>query len=223
MLLQFFWLCYTLPSNIKSLKVKIAQSNQALAWVLITTASTKLLRELRSTMNLNKSLSLLPGFLVVCVSACGGGSVGDDADQNVVRSLFAVGDVFEGVEDGGPVEGDVSTNDQGNNLGFAIDTASSMVNGTLEFNPNGTFIYMPNPDFFGTDRIDYVATDSVSGQSDMATLTINIANDFEFIEEYGWQMVWGDEFNSDSLDSSLWNAVNGSVSGGNLVISQPTR
>jgi len=219
MLLQFFWLCYTLPSNIKSLKVKIAQSNQALAWVLITTASTKLLRELRSTMNLNKSLSLLPGFLVVCVSACGGGSVGDDADQNVVRSLFAVGDVFEGVEDGGPVEGDVSTNDQGNNLGFAIDTASSMVNGTLEFNPNGTFIYMPNPDFFGTDRIDYVATDSVSGQSDMATLTINIANDFEFIEEYGWQMVWGDEFNSDSLDSSLWNAVNGSVSGGNLVIS----
>ena len=129
-------------------------------------------------MNLNKSLSLLPGFLVVCVSACGGGSVGDDADQNVVRSLFAVGDVFEGVEDGGPVEGDVSTNDQGNNLGFAIDTASSMVNGTLEFNPNGTFIYMPNPDFFGTDRIDYVATDSVSGQSDMATLTINIANDF---------------------------------------------
>ncbi|MGK0293311.1 MAG: hypothetical protein ACI9U1_001705 [Porticoccaceae bacterium] len=169
-------------------------------------------------MNVNKNLSMLYLFAATCLTACGGGGVGGDADQNVVRTLFAVGEVIEAVEDGGPVEGDVSANEQGANLSYAIASGSAMANGTLEFNADGTFIYTSNPDFFGTDSIDYVVTDTASGETDTATLTINVANDFEAIEEYGWQLVWSDEFNSDNLDGSRWEAVNSSVFGGHLVI-----
>ena len=122
-------------------------------------------------------------FVATCLTACGGGSVGGDADQNAVRTLFAVGEVVEALEDAGPVEGDVSANEQGANLSYAIASGSAMANGTLEFNADGTFIYTSNPDFFGTDSIDYVVTDTVSGETDTATLTINVANDFETIEE----------------------------------------
>ena len=48
------------------------------------------------------------------MQSCGGGTAGD-ADKNV-ESIFAVGDVFETVEDGGALEGDVSSNDIGENL-----------------------------------------------------------------------------------------------------------
>lgn len=170
-------------------------------------------------MNVSKKFSLLPMFLALILSSCGGGGVGGDADLNVVRTVFAVGEVVEALEDGGSVEGDVSTNDQGSNLVFALVSGSSVVNGDLVFNDDGTFVYTPFPDFFGEDSVDYTVTDSVSGETDSATLTISVANDFEVIEEYGWNLVWSDDFNSGDLDPLLWSAVNGVVSGGNLVIS----
>ena len=137
-------------------------------------------------MNVSKKFSLLPMFLALILSSCGGGGVGGDADLNVVRTVFAVGEVVEALEDGGSVEGDVSTNDQGNNLVFALVSGSSVVNGDLVFNDDGTFVYTPFPDFFGEDSVDYTVTDSVSGETDSATLTISVANDFEVIEEYGY-------------------------------------
>jgi hypothetical protein len=170
-------------------------------------------------MNVSKKFSLLPIFLALILSSCGGGGVGGDADLNVVRTVFAVGEVVEVLEDGGSVEGDVSTNDQGSNLVFALVSGSSVVNGDLVFNDDGTFVYTPFPDFFGEDSVDYTVTDSVSGETDSATLTISVANDFEVIEEYGWNLVWSDDFNSGELDPLLWSAANGVVSGGNLVIS----
>ena len=108
---------------------------------------------------------------------------------------------------------------QGSNLVFALVSGSSVVNGDLVFNDDGTFVYTPFPDFFGEDSVDYSVTDSVTKETDSATLTISVANDFEVIEEYGWNLVWSDDFNSGELDPSLWSAVNGIVSGGNLVIS----
>ena len=58
-----------------------------------------------------KLLITLPSiFLVLVIQSCGGGTAGD-AEQNVERTIFAVGDVFETVEDGGALEGDVSSND----------------------------------------------------------------------------------------------------------------
>ena len=135
-----------------------------------------------------------------------------------MRTLFAVGDVVEAVEDGGPVDGDVSSNDRGGTFTYSLVDGSSVENGTLEFNEDGTFIYTPNPDFFGTDSVDYVATDSASGESDTATLTIVVENDFEQIEEYGWNLVWSDDFNGETLDAAMWGGVNASLSSGSLVI-----
>mgnify|MGYP001595845832 CR=1 FL=1 len=166
----------------------------------------------------NKIHTALYFLLAASLTACGGGGSGGDADQNVVRTLFAVGDIVETVEDGGSVEGDVSTNDRGGVFTYALASGASMANGVLEFNQDGSFIYTPNADFFGTDSVDYVATDPASGETDTATLTINVENDFEQIEEYGWQLVWSDDFNSGEFDTALWSGVNASVSGGNLVV-----
>ena len=160
---------------------------------------------------IRKIITIISGIILpLLLSNCGGGTAGD-GDQNVVRTIFAVGDVFETVEDGGPLEGDVSSNDIGENLTFALSVNASMSNGELNFNSDGTFVYTPDPDFFGSDSVTYDVTDSVSGESDSASLTINVENDFEFVEEYGWELVWSDEFNGDSLDNLQWTSQNASV------------
>tara|TARA_X000000368_G_scaffold241863_2_gene191077 strand:- start:2170 stop:4632 length:2463 start_codon:yes stop_codon:yes gene_type:complete len=167
---------------------------------------------------IRKITTIISGIiLLLSLYNCGGGTAGD-GDQNVVRTIFAVGDVFETVEDGGPLEGDVSSNDIGENLTFALSVNASMSNGELNFNSDGTFVYTPDPDFFGSDSVTYDVTDSVSGESDSASLTINVENDFEFVEEYGWELVWSDEFNGDSLDNLQWTSQNASVSSGNLYV-----
>ena len=156
---------------------------------------------------------------IFSLSACGGDGGGGDADQNVVRDIFAVGDMVETKEDGGEVVGDVSTNDLGDSLSFALADGQSMKNGTLTFNSDGTFAYTPNLDFFGSDSITYVAINTLTGATSTATLTINVVNDFERLDEYGWELVWGDNFNTaDTFDSSLWAGENVTVSGGSLKI-----
>ncbi|MCJ8321186.1 MAG: carbohydrate-binding protein [Colwellia sp.] len=162
----------------------------------------------------NKLLIALSLTVATSLTACGGG----DADQNVVRNLFAVGDIVEGVEDGDPVEGDVSKNDIGEGLTFAVAEGSGVENGTLEFNADGSFIYTPSADFFGIDSITYVATQSSTGETDTALLTFDIANDFESIEDYGWGLVLSDEFDTAELDESVWTGVNASIADGVLVI-----
>jgi len=169
------------------------------------------------SMSFRKHTVCCTAIIIGQLSGCGG-TVGGDADDFTERTLFAVGDIFETVEDGGPVEGDVSTNDQGNNLSFALSPDSVMSHGDLIFNSDGSFIYTPSKDFFGQDSVTYVATDTVSGESDSARLTIDVINDFETLEEYGWQLVWSDEFNADTVDASLWQVDGGSLSSGSLVL-----
>ncbi|MFQ3287970.1 MAG: hypothetical protein ACI93V_000180 [Alteromonadaceae bacterium] len=166
------------------------------------------------TMIENKLLLALSLTVATSLTACGGG----DADENVVRNLFAVGDIVEGIEDGDPVEGDVSTNDQGEGLTFALTEGSVMENGTLVFNADGTFLYTPNPEFFGTDTVSYVVTQSSTRETDTALLTLDIESDFESLGEYGWELEWSDEFDQAELDNSLWAVENASIAAGNLVI-----
>lgn len=163
----------------------------------------------------NKLLLALSLTAATCLTACGGGG---DAEQNVVRDLFAVGEVIEGTEDDGPIEGDVSKNDQGDGLTYALADGSTAANGSLVFNVDGSFIYTPSADFFGTDSISYVVTHTATGQTDTALLTIKVENDFELLEEYGWSLTWSDEFNTDGLNGSMWTGENVSVSEGNLLI-----
>ena len=156
---------------------------------------------------------------IFSLTACGGDGGGGDADQNVVRDIFAVGDIVETKEDGGEVVGDVSTNDLGDNLSFALADGQSTQNGTITFNSDGTFAYTPNLDFFGSDSITYVATNTITGATSTAALTINVVNDFERLDEYGWELVWSDNFNTaDAFDSSIWVGDNIAVSGGSLKI-----
>ena len=62
-----------------------------------------------------KLLTFFPSiFLVLVIQSCGGGTAGD-AEQNVERTIFAVGDAFETVEDRGALVGDASSNDVGEN------------------------------------------------------------------------------------------------------------
>jgi hypothetical protein len=166
-----------------------------------------------------KVLIALSVPFIFSLTACGGDGGGGDADQNVVRDIFAVGDIVETKEDGGEVVGDVSTNDLGDNLSFALADGQSTQNGTITFNSDGTFSYTPNLDFFGSDSITYVATNNITGATSTAALTINVVNDFERLDEYGWELVWSDNFNTaDAFDSSLWVGDNITVSGGNLKI-----
>jgi hypothetical protein len=167
------------------------------------------------TMIKNKLLLALSLTAATCLTACGGGG---DAEQNVVRDLFAVGEVIEGTEDDGPIEGDVSKNDQGDGLTYALADGSTAANGSLVFNVDGSFIYTPSADFFGTDSISYVVTHTATGQTDTALLTIKVENDFELLEEYGWSLTWSDEFNTDGLNGSMWTGENVSISEGNLLI-----
>lgn len=164
-------------------------------------------------MDRNKLYLALSLAAASSLTACGGGG---DADETVVRNVFAAGDVFKALEDGDPIEGDVSENDAGEGLTFALDSGSTTPNGVLVFNADGTFSYTPNADFSGRDTFTYVATHTASGDTSSAQVTIQVASDFETIDEAGWNLVWSDEF--DTLDTTAWDAMNASVADGVLSV-----
>lgn len=169
-------------------------------------------------MTKNKKLFAQAVVAVSLLAGCGGG----DADENVTRNLFAVGEIVDAIEDDGPVSGDVSQNDAGDNLTYALAAGSAVSNGELVFNTDGTFTYTPNPDFFGTDSVSYIATQESTGDTSTAILTINVENDFEFIEEYGWSLVLNEEFDTATLDENLWTGVNTTIVDGILNLNAQT-
>lgn len=167
------------------------------------------------TMKRNKLLLALSISIATAMTGCGSDG---DADKKVVRDLFAVGDTFEGVEDGDPITGNVGENDEGEGLTFALKEGESVENGTLDFNADGSFTYTPNQDFYGIDSVAYIATQESTGQTDWAKLNFDVENDFEHIGEYGWSLVWADEFDGESIDSEKWTADNASLVDGSIII-----
>ena len=167
---------------------------------------------------MNRTTILLTILAVVFLSACGGGSSEITPKEDSSRVVLGFGEIIETVEDGGSVYDDVSKNDIGNNLRYSLANGSSMTNGLLEFNSDGTFTYTPNSDFYGQDSVEYVITDSVSGETAAAKLTIDVVNDYEFLEEYGWKLEWEDDFNASQLDGNRWESLNAELSGGNLFL-----
>ena len=176
---------------------------------------TKTIINKRFTMNNNKLIVAL-SIAAATLTACGGS--GGDADEVVVRNVFAVGDVVDAVEDGGAVEDDVSTNDRGDDLVFALAQGSTTQNGTLVFNADGTFTYTPNPDFSGDDTFSYVATQTTSGETATARVTMNVESDYETVEESGWTLSWSDDFDGTDVNAALWNASSASVADGYLML-----
>ena len=166
-------------------------------------------------MTKNKGLVAQALLAATFLTGCGGG----DSDEFVTRNVFAVGEIVDAVEDAGPVSGDVSLNDAGEGLSYALMSGSMMTNGEFVFNSDGTFTYTPNPDFYGTDSVTYVVTHAASGDTANAQLTMNVENDFEALEEYGWSLEWSDEFEGPTLDESLWTGLNTSVADGYVIMS----
>ena len=243
----------------------------------------------RFQMIAKKVLIALVLPFIFSLTACGGDSDGGggDADQNVVRDIFAVGDVLETKEDSPGVTGNVCENDlpdtcdlpdgsqnklsfalkkgeamdngsfsfcadgtykyspselftgsesiqynysgegaygigtleinileagqvetgtvldtnlHGDSATFALAAGEATDNGTLVFCDNGDIEYVPVQEFYGVDAINYVA--SLNGETSSALLTINVANDFETLDEYGWVEEWSDDF-TDENESNL--------------------
>ena len=120
---------------------------------------------------------------IFSLTACGGGGDGaGDADQNVVRDIFAVGDVFETKEDSPGVTGSVCENDLPNTcdlpdgdadkLSFALEKGEAMDHGSFSFCADGIYKYTPSDLFTGSESIQY--TYSGEGTYGVGTLEINI-------------------------------------------------
>ncbi|MGB2105635.1 MAG: carbohydrate-binding protein [Porticoccaceae bacterium] len=236
--------------------------------------------------------------LLFSLSACGGDGGGGDADQNVVRNIFAVGDILEAREDSSGVSGNVCENDlpdtceladgspqkllfalkkgeamesgsfsfcadgtykytpsefftgsesidytysgegtfgvgtldiniveagevkagsvsntnlHGDGVTYALAAGEAAENGSLVFCHNGDVEYTPVQDFYGVESLDYVA--SLNGDISTATLTINVANDFETLDEYGWNLEWSHDFTEPGeFNLGLWDGDNISLS-----------
>ncbi|MDC2891203.1 Ig-like domain-containing protein [Psychrosphaera algicola] len=104
-------------------------------------------------MRKSRLLRLILLASATSLTSCGGSG---DADENVVRNLFAIGETVEALEDGEMIEGDVSENDQGEGLSYVLSGDGLSENGELTFNADGTFTYKPNANFSGTDSYQYV-------------------------------------------------------------------
>ena len=126
----------------------------------------------------------------------------------------AVGDSFTVSEDK-LFSGDVSTNDP-LGAGRTYSVGSGPTNGTLELSSDGSFTYMPNPDYFGSDSFTVNVT-YLSGESSTSTVTLTIEDVPDTLEEWGWSMVWSDEFDGNTLDAANWTPQAGDGSDLGLV------
>jgi beta-glucanase (GH16 family) len=135
--------------------------------------------------------------LAAIVSGC---DTGSDLGQYKVE-LQAQDDSFSGKEDR-ELTGNVSANDS-LGAGRTYSVASGPANGTLDLSADGRFTYMPNPDFFGTDSFS-VNVSYLNGASDSSTTSLTIEDVPDTLEEWGWKLVWSDEFDGASLNPDNW-------------------
>src|SRR4029450_7672207 len=63
-----------------------------------------------------------------------------------------------------------------NNTPLAAVLVSTTANGVLTLNADGTYTYTPDADFNGTDSFTYRAVDSLTGASNVATVTITVTS-----------------------------------------------
>ena len=95
-------------------------------------------------------------------------------DVAPVTDLTAENDQYT-IEEGGALLGSVADNDatlSGGALTFAV--ATSVENGTLNFNADGSYEYTPSAGFSGADAFSYVVTDAASGESLTQTVEITV-------------------------------------------------
>ena len=91
----------------------------------------------------------------------------------------AVGDAYGVNEDGSltrDATGGVLANDSDvEDELLTVTLVDDVSNGTLSLSADGAFTYTPNPDFFGAETFSYRAGDSEGEQSDLTTVTVEVA------------------------------------------------
>jgi beta-glucanase (GH16 family) len=142
--------------------------------------------------------SLLP-LLAAAVVLSGCDTTDKTADHTGFQ-LEAIADSFTMSEDT-ELSGNVARNDFGSGRTYSI--SGDPANGTVEMSATGSFTYQPNPDYFGEDSFTVNVTDS-NGATASSTVSITIENVFDTVAEFGWEMVWSDEFDGASLDAANW-------------------
>ena len=143
-------------------------------------------------------LSLLP------VLALSVGLSGCDTGQSLGKfqtELQVTDDSFTVNEDE-MFAGDVSTNDS-LGAGRSYSVGSGPANGILDLSADGSFTYMPNADFFGSDSFA-INVSYADGTSASTTVSLTIGNAPDTLEEFGWAMVWSDEFDGTELNAANW-------------------
>ncbi len=151
------------------------------------------------------SLAAISLFLSGCDSA--------DKRPNAELELQLTPDSYTMQEDA-VLTSSVAGNDFGFGRTYAVGQAPA--NGSVEMAANGSFTYTPNPDYFGEDAFSVTVTDR-DGNSATSIVSIIIENVFDSVEEFGWEKVWGDEFDGDGLDAANWTPQLGDGSDVGLV------
>ena len=159
-------------------------------------------QDLRTLVSLVSAVAL---FVIVPGCDSDSGGVG-------VETLLAPApDSFSGTKNN-EVSGNVSFNDRGADLSYAMGTAP--VNGTVNLSPAGSFTYMPDAEFWGEDVFTVTVTDRTGAT---ASSTVSIWIEATEITDFGWSLVWSDEFNGDTLDAANWTPQLGDGSDVGLV------
>ncbi|MGI9237405.1 MAG: family 16 glycosylhydrolase [Woeseiaceae bacterium] len=147
----------------------------------------------------NRQNVLLPSILALSAIFAGC----DTTDKTLPKTelkLQATSDSYAMDEDT-VLTGDVANNDFGLNRSYSL--GSSPANGTADVSVNGSFTYQPNTDYFGDDSFTVNVTDG-NGATASSTVSIAIANVFDTVADFGWEMVWSDEFDGATLDATNW-------------------
>ena len=145
-----------------------------------------------------RSVALLPVIaLAALLSAC------DTTDKTLPQTelrLQAVPDSYT-IDEDTVLTGNAANNDFGKSRSYSL--GSGPANGTVEVSPSGSFTYQPNPDYFGDDSFTLNVTDA-DGATASSTVSITIVNVFDTVAEFGWEMVWSEEFDGAALDAANW-------------------
>ena len=161
-----------------------------------------------SRQDLRTLLSFVSAFALLAIMP---GCDGDSGGVGVDALLSPTPDSFSGTKNI-EITGDVSFNDLGADLSYAMGTGPS--NGTVDLSPTGSFTYMPAPEFWGDDAFTVMVTDRTGAT---ASSTVSIWIEATEITDFGWSLVWSDEFEGDTLDAANWTPQLGDGSDVGLV------
>ncbi|MGY0313267.1 cadherin-like domain-containing protein [Alteromonas macleodii] len=112
---------------------------------------------------------------VLALTACGGGSGGNNAPSLSQASLS-----ITTLEDNTATGTVVASDSDGDTLGFSVGTSPS--NGSLTVSQDGSFVYTPSADFFGEDAASITVSDSIESVSASISFTVTNVNDLPVIQ-----------------------------------------